>query len=35
MRCDILTLFPGMISAVLNESIMKRAREKGLLDVRV
>ena len=35
MRCDILTLFPGMISAVLDESIMKRAREKGLLDVRV
>ena len=26
---------PGMISAVLDESIMKRAREKGLLDVRV
>lgn len=35
MRCDVLTLFPGMISSVLNESILKRAREKGLLEVRV
>lgn len=35
MRCDVLTLFPGMISSVLDESILKRAREKGLLDVRV
>lgn len=35
MRCDVLTLFPGMISSALNESILKRAREKGLLEVRV
>lgn len=34
MRCDILTLFPEMVSAVLDSSILKRAREKGLLDVR-
>ncbi len=35
MICDILTLFPGMILPVLNESILKRAQEKGLLIVRV
>lgn len=35
MRCDVLTLFPRMISSVLDESIMKRARDKGFLDVRV
>lgn len=35
MRCDVLTLFPEMVSAVLDASILKRAREKGLLDARV
>ena len=35
MRCDILTLFPDMVEAVLDASILKRARAKGLLDVRV
>ena len=35
MRCDILTLFPGMVSSVLGESILKRAQAKGLLNVRV
>ena len=35
MRCDILTLFPKMVSSVLEESILKRAQEKGLLDVRI
>lgn len=35
MRCDILTLFPGMVSPVLDESILKRAQAKGLLNVRV
>ncbi len=35
MRCDILTLFPDMVEAVLSASILKRAREKGLLEVRV
>ncbi len=35
MRCDVLTLFPDMISSVLDESIIKRAREKGFLDVRI
>ncbi len=35
MRCDVLTLFPGMVSPVLQESILKRAQKRGLLDVRV
>ena len=35
MRIDILTLFPGMFEPVLNESIMKRAIEKGLITVNV
>src|SRR5581483_9196675 len=35
MRCDILTLFPEMIAPVLGQSILKRAQDTGLLDVRV
>jgi tRNA (guanine37-N1)-methyltransferase len=30
---EVLTLFPGMLSGPLNESILKRARDKGLLEV--
>lgn len=33
MRFDIITIFPEVINAYLNESIIKRARERGLLDV--
>jgi tRNA (guanine37-N1)-methyltransferase len=33
MKCDILTLFPDVFSAYLNESIIKRARAKNLLNV--
>ena len=35
MRCDILTLFPDMVAPVLSQSILKRAQEKGLLQVTV
>ena len=35
MRVDVLTLFPEVILGPLNESIVKRAREKGLLNVNV
>ena len=35
MRIDIVTLFPAMFEAVFGESIIKRAREKGLLDIRL
>ena len=34
MRFDILTLFPEACDAVLRESIIGRARQKGLLDIR-
>lgn len=33
MRFDILTLFPGICEGPLNESILKRARERGLIEV--
>ncbi len=34
MRFDILTLFPDACDAVLGESIIGRARQKGILDIR-
>ncbi len=34
MRFDILTLFPDMFSPVFGESIIGRARERWLLDIR-
>ena len=35
MRFDILTLFPAMFTGPLTESILKRAQQAGLLDVRL
>lgn len=35
MKIDILTLFPDMFTGFLNESIMKRAIDKGLVQVEV
>lgn len=35
MRIEVLTLFPGMFAGPLDESVIKRAREKGLLDFRI
>jgi tRNA (guanine37-N1)-methyltransferase len=35
MRIDILTLFPNMFDGFLNESIIKRAREKGLVEINI
>lgn len=35
LRVDVLTLFPGIVTGALGESIMKRAQEAGLLDVRL
>ncbi|MGE5543929.1 MAG: tRNA (guanosine(37)-N1)-methyltransferase TrmD, partial [Bacillota bacterium] len=32
MKIDILTLFPEMFEGPFTSSIIKRAREKGLLD---
>ena len=33
MRLDILTLFPGMMTMFFEESILKRAQKKGLVEV--
>src|SRR5436305_70923 len=35
MKIDVLTLFPGMFTGPLDESIIKRARDAGLLELRV
>jgi tRNA (guanine37-N1)-methyltransferase len=35
LNFEVLTLFPGMLEGPLNESILKRGREKGLLNVAV
>ena len=35
MKIDVLTLFPAMFAGPLDESIVKRAREAGLLDLKV
>jgi tRNA (guanine37-N1)-methyltransferase len=35
MKVDVLTLFPAMFAGPLDESIIKRAREAGLLDLRI
>ena len=34
MRIDILTLFPEMVDTALNESIIGRGRQAGLIDIR-
>ena len=33
MRLDILTLFPNMMTMFFEESILKRAQKKGLVEV--
>lgn len=33
MKIQILTIFPGICTGVFNESILRRAREKGLADL--
>ena len=35
MKIDILTLFPGMLEGFLKESIIKRAIEKGKVDIKL
>jgi tRNA (guanine37-N1)-methyltransferase len=35
LNFEVLTLFPGLIEGPLNESILKRGREQGLLNVTV
>jgi tRNA (guanine37-N1)-methyltransferase len=35
MRIDVLTLFPGMIEPLVSASMLGRARQRGLVDIRV
>ncbi|MBM4435175.1 MAG: tRNA (guanosine(37)-N1)-methyltransferase TrmD, partial [Chloroflexi bacterium] len=35
MRIDVLTLFPGMFAGPFSESIVDRAQEAGLVEIRV
>ncbi|RMG73628.1 MAG: tRNA (guanosine(37)-N1)-methyltransferase TrmD [Nitrospirae bacterium] len=35
MRFDVLTIFPEIINAYISESIIKRAIQKGIIEVRV
>jgi len=35
MKITVLTLFPEMFQPVLNESILKRAQEKGLIEIEL
>jgi tRNA (guanine37-N1)-methyltransferase len=35
MLIDVVTIFPEMFSPVLGESIIKRAREKGMVEIKV
>jgi len=35
MRIDILTLFPQMFDSILNESIIKRAQERGIVSFNI
>ena len=35
MRIHILTLFPNMFTGPFNESIIKRAVERGLVDISI
>jgi tRNA (guanine37-N1)-methyltransferase len=34
MRCEVLTLFPGIVEAALGDSIMKRATDAGLIEIK-
>lgn len=35
MLIDIITIFPGMFDPILNESIIKRARERNILRINI
>jgi tRNA (guanine37-N1)-methyltransferase len=35
LRFDIISIFPGMFASTFGDSIIKRAREEGLLDIHV
>ncbi len=35
MRIDVFTIFPGMLQAPLRQSLLGRARDRGLVEIRV
>ena len=35
MKIDVLTLFPEMFSGVFNDSILKRAQERGAVELMI
>jgi len=35
LRFDILTLFPEMFESPFNASLLKKARERNLIDIRI
>jgi len=35
MRIDVVTPFPGIIKGVINESILKRAQDKGIVTIKL
>ena len=35
MKIDVLTLFPSMFEGFINESIIKRARDKGIVEINI
>ena len=35
MRIDVITIFPGMVRDFAAESLLGKAQDRGLLDVRV
>ena len=35
MRVDVLTLFPGIFQGYLEESLVRKARDRGILDIRL
>ena len=35
LRFDIISIFPGMVESPFGDSIIQRAREEGLLDIRL
>jgi tRNA (guanine37-N1)-methyltransferase len=35
MRIDVITIFPGMVESFASQSLLGRARDRGVIDVRV
>ena len=35
MKIDVVTIFPDMFQGVLNESIIKRAIDKGIVEINI